>query len=190
MQTAKTQYYLAVNRKIILYSIITYSKNLIIMINRGRMTAKIDGEFVVFIIGMRINNPLIINQWLPILTAMPKMIKELYSKPEHGFLHHEMWFSRTSLLIQYWRSLDHLLNYSNSPDGFHLPEWKKFIKNCEDKKSVGIWHETYIIRSSSYETIYINMPAYGLGKAGSLVKANGKLNTACSRIKNIGSVPD
>lgn len=30
-----------------------------------RMTAKVDGDFVVFLIGMRINKPLKLHKWIP-----------------------------------------------------------------------------------------------------------------------------
>ena len=42
-----------------------------------RMTVEIDGEFVVFIIGMRINKPWKINKWLPVFLAMPRIVREL-----------------------------------------------------------------------------------------------------------------
>ena len=45
-----------------------------------RMTAEMDGEFVVFLIGMRINKPWKLHKWLPVLFAMPRMIKELEAK--------------------------------------------------------------------------------------------------------------
>lgn len=32
-----------------------------------RMTAELDGDFVVFLIGMRINRPWMIHRWLPAL---------------------------------------------------------------------------------------------------------------------------
>ena len=47
-------------------------------INRQRMTALSDGPFVVFLIGMRINNLFAIHKWLPVFIAMPKMLKELH----------------------------------------------------------------------------------------------------------------
>jgi Monooxygenase af470-like len=40
-------------------------------VNRGRFTARVDGEFVVFLIGMRINRPWKVRQWLPVARAMP-----------------------------------------------------------------------------------------------------------------------
>ena len=42
-----------------------------------RISAKIDGDFVVFLIGMRINKLWKIWQWLPVALAMPRMLKEL-----------------------------------------------------------------------------------------------------------------
>ena len=42
-----------------------------------RMTAEIDGDFVVFLIGMRINKPWKIHKWLPVVLAMNPMLKEL-----------------------------------------------------------------------------------------------------------------
>ena len=36
-----------------------------------RMSAEIEGSFVVFIIGMRINKPWKIHKWLPVFLAMP-----------------------------------------------------------------------------------------------------------------------
>jgi hypothetical protein len=67
------------------------------MINKKRVTASFDGSFVVFLIGMRVNEPLKVHKWLPVATAMPRMIKELYRQPELGFLNAEMWFSRTTV---------------------------------------------------------------------------------------------
>ena len=56
-----------------------------------------------FLIGMRINKPLRVHQWLPVMAAMPGMSKELARQPEPGLLHAENWFSRTLLMVQYWR---------------------------------------------------------------------------------------
>ena len=79
------------------------------MIYKDRMTARMDGDFVVFLIGMRINKPLAVHKYLPVLNAMPKMLTELYTKPELGLIHHEMWFSRTIILVQYWLQLSNSL---------------------------------------------------------------------------------
>jgi hypothetical protein len=65
------------------------------MIQKDRLTATLEGDFVVFLIGMRINNSLKVHKWLPVATAMPRMIKELYRHSELCFIHSEMWFSRS-----------------------------------------------------------------------------------------------
>lgn len=113
------------------------------MIYKDRMTAKMYGDFVVFLIGMRINKPLSIHKYLPVLNAMPRMLKELYTKPELGFIHHEMWFSRTIILVQYWRSIEQLIDYSKNKDAEHLPAWHAFNKSIGTDGTVGIWHAKY-----------------------------------------------
>ena len=52
----------------------------------GRFTADVDGDFVVFLIGMRINKPLKLGQWLPVFKAMGPMLKHLAERPEKGLL--------------------------------------------------------------------------------------------------------
>ena len=46
-----------------------------------RMTAEIDGEVVVFLIGMRINRMWKIHKWFPVAMAMPRMLRELQADP-------------------------------------------------------------------------------------------------------------
>jgi hypothetical protein len=79
----------------------------------GRFTTVNSEDIVVFIIGMRVNKRLSVHKWLPVFTAMPKMIKELYmNKDELGFLSMESYFGlRTTVMIQYWRSTEDLLAY-------------------------------------------------------------------------------
>ncbi|MCX7201969.1 MAG: DUF4188 domain-containing protein [Burkholderiales bacterium] len=152
------------------------------MIHQDRLTARIDGDFVVFLIGMRINRPLRVDRWWPVANAMPKMLKELYQHPELGFLHAETWFSRTILVLQYWRSLDQLMDYAKNREAAHLPAWQAFNRSVGTDGSVGIWHETYSVSEGRYENVYVNMPAFGLGAAGTLVPARGGLQGARGRM--------
>jgi hypothetical protein len=154
------------------------------MIYKDRMTAKMDGDFVVFLIGMRLNKPWLLHKLLPVFGAMPKMLKELYSQPELGLIHHEMWFSRTIILVQYWRSIEQLMDYAKNKDAAHLPAWQAFNKAIGTDGTVGIWHETYKAGPGSYENVYANMPAFGLGKAGTLVQAKGHLKSASDRLNS------
>ena len=53
----------------------------------GRYTAQIDGPFVVFIIGMRVNKLWAVNKWLPVAKVMGPMVEELFAHRELGLLH-------------------------------------------------------------------------------------------------------
>jgi hypothetical protein len=149
---------------------------------KDRMCAEVDGEAVVFLIGMRFNKLWKIHKWFPVLLAMPKMIKELEQNPELGFLGAHTWVGRTAIILQYWRSVDHLNAYAKSRNHAHLPAWAAFNRAIGRSGDVGVWHETYKIREGSYETIYVNMPAFGLGKAFMSVPASGKRESAAGRM--------
>ncbi len=152
------------------------------MIHRQRMTATLEGDFVVFLIGMRVNQPWKLHKWLPVASAMPRMLRELYARPELGLLHHQMWFSRTVLLVQYWRSLEQLLAYAKDRGAEHLPAWRAFNQSVGTNGAVGIWHETYQIAAGGHESIYVNMPAFGLGRAGALRAVGDGRETARERL--------
>ena len=157
------------------------------MIHRDRRAARLEGEFVVFLVGMRMNKPWKIHTWLPVARAMPRMIKELTAHPEMGMLGAEMWSGRTTILLQYWRSLDHLLAYATNRDAAHLPAWTAFNRAAGATGDVGVWHETYVVSPGRYENIYVNMPPFGLGKVGRLVPATGTLATAAERVRASGA---
>lgn len=146
------------------------------------MTAEMDGDFVVFLIGMRINRLWKVHKWWPVMTAMPAMLKELAANPQSGFLSAQSWFGNPSIIVQYWRSFEALEAYAKNPNQVHLPAWKAFNQRAARNGDVGIWHETYLVRAGQYECIYNNLPVFGLGKAGRLVPATGKRETAAGRI--------
>ena len=81
-----------------------------------RVTAEIDGDFVVFLIGMRINKPWKVHKWLPVFRALPRMIAELEKNPESGFLGH---IFSPKVIVQYWRSFKPLEAYARNPDQLH-----------------------------------------------------------------------
>ncbi|HKT53019.1 MAG TPA: DUF4188 domain-containing protein [Caulobacteraceae bacterium] len=149
-----------------------------------RVCAEIEGPFVLFMIGARINRPWKLNVVAPFLASMPRMLKELAAKPELGLLHARQHFGPTSAtLIQYWRSFEHLEAYARSADHAHLPVWRWFNSQLGSNGDIGIWHETYLIQPGAYESIYNNMPPFGLGAAGTLVDAVGARQEARQRIK-------
>ena len=114
---------------------------------------------------------------------MPRMLTELAERPELGLLGGEMWFGRTTLLLQYWRTLEQLLAYAKDPEVSHLPAWKAFNRGLANTGDVGVWHEAYAVSAGNYESIYVNMPPFGLGKAGRLVPATGTLSSAQGRLQ-------
>lgn len=148
-----------------------------------RLTAKVEGDFVVFLIGLRIHRPLAISKWLPVMRAMPRMLDELKRQPELGLMHAQMWFARTTIMVQYWRSMEQLLSYARNTSAQHLPAWRAFNSSAARDGAVGIWHETYAAGPGSYESMYVNMPPFGLGNAGTLFPASGTRNTASGRLR-------
>ena len=52
---------------------------------------------------------------------------------------------------------------------------------------VGVWHEAYVVSPGAYENIYVSMPAFGLGKMGTLSAATGGLQSAEARLKASGT---
>jgi hypothetical protein len=148
----------------------------------NRMTAQMDNEFVVFLIGMRVNRWWKLHKWISVAAAMPRMIQELNGQPESGFLGAEQWLGRTTIMLQYWRSMDELMKYAKNRDAKHLPAWRAFNRSVGTSGDVGIWHETYRVRPGDYENVYVNMMPFGLGNVGKLVTAGGNRATASRRL--------
>jgi fumigallin biosynthesis monooxygenase-like protein len=51
----------------------------------GRYAATIESDFVVFLIGTRVNRPWKLHKWLPVLLAMRPIIRELRADPARAF---------------------------------------------------------------------------------------------------------
>ena len=151
-------------------------------VNPARMTHDYDGELVVFLIGMRVNQPWRPGRWLPAFRAMPAMLRELYSDPDSGLLGHTMTLGANGpLLVQYWSSMDKLYTYASNPSAAHRPAWAAFNRLVRKfPGAVGIWHETYLVNSA--ETLYAGMPAFGLAAATSAVPVTRRGHTAAERL--------
>ena len=146
------------------------------------MTAKMDKPFVVFLIGMRVNKFWKFHKWIPVAAAMPRMIKELMINKDMGLIHAETWFGRTTIMVQYWESFEKLEAYARNKDAQHFPAWQDFNRRIKSNGDVGIWHETYLIPKGNCESVYNNMPRFGLGKAGELIPAIGNYHHAKDRV--------
>lgn len=134
-------------------------------------TDRIDGEFpegtIVFLIGMRVNSFWRVRAWLPVFTAMPRMLRELARQPELGMLCARTEFAwRRATVVQYWESMDKLMAYASTRDLEHLPAWRAF--NASTKRSgpvIGIWHEAYAVDPATSHAVYRNMPPFGMAAA-------------------------
>lgn len=143
----------------------------------GQVHAQVDDDFVVFLIGMRVNKPWKVNRWWPVASAMPKMLWTLDQHPELGCLGYQSWFGRTTLPVQYWRDFDSLDRFARDKNLPHLEPWRKFNRVIRDSGDVGIWHETYCVKAGAYEAVYGNMPVFGLAPASTHVPVARKAQT-------------
>ena len=148
-----------------------------------RMAAHTDEEFVVFLIGMRINKFWKFHRWIPVALAMGRMLKELSQMENSDLLSFEAWGGRTSIMVQYWRSFDALEEYARNNSQEHMPAWNQFNRLINTNGDVGIWHETYTIKPGNFEAIYGNMPPFGLARAVGMVPAKGQYKNARNRLK-------
>ena len=85
-------------------------------------------------------------------------------------------------MVQYWRSMEQLLAYAKNRNAAHLPAWRAFNSAIGTDGSVGIWHETYAVSVGNFENVYVNMPPFGLGRAGHLEPAAGGKQSAAGRL--------
>ena len=151
----------------------------------GKMTVEVEGDFVVFLIGMRINKPWKLHKWLPVFLAMPRLLKELAAHPEAGCLGT---INGLSVIVQYWRSFEHLEAFAKDTEDPHLEVWRQYWKRVGKDARSGIWHETFLVRAGEYEAIYGNMPPTGLGKATTLVPV-AESTMARQRLKAASASP-
>jgi hypothetical protein len=111
------------------------------------------------------------------------MLRTLFTQPEKGFLHAEFfWNFSGPVLIQYWRSFEELEKFARNPSDPHLAAWRKFNELVGSDGTVGIWHETYMVNPDRFETLYGNMPRFGLGAAMEHIEAVGRRRTARKRL--------
>ncbi|AWZ07921.1 MULTISPECIES: DUF4188 domain-containing protein [unclassified Streptomyces] len=152
----------------------------------GHTTAAAEGDVVVLLIGMRINHFWAVHHWVPVLLAMPRMLRELAGDRGRGLLGHVLLTGspRTYYVVQYWESKEKLYAYAAAPDMFHHRVWA--IVNRKERAGkvrghVGLWHESYIAPEGSYESIYADMPPYGLGAATGVLPIEARGRRAAAR---------
>ncbi|WP_437672449.1 DUF4188 domain-containing protein [Sorangium sp. So ce131] len=142
------------------------------LIHAGRYRAKIEGDFVIFIIGMRPNRPWKMRTWGWIAQSMGEMLRVLREHKHKGLLSVRGAITLDGpLVIQYWRSREDLYRFAENPEDPHLGPWRRYNKEVRDTGDVGIWHETYEVKAGAYHSVYVNMPRFGLAAAGEHIAA-------------------
>ena len=149
-----------------------------------RMTAEIEGDFVVFLIGARVSKLQLVRGVMDLggRRGMKHMLDYLVERPEKGLLAYEMGIPT---IVQYWRSFEHLEAFAKDKDDPHLDVWREYWRRVGRDDRTGIWHETYLVQAGHYEAVYGNMPPHGLGKAGRLVPAH-ESSSARARLMGLG----
>lgn len=141
-----------------------------------RMTHEHDDSVAVFLIGMRFTKLHRVDQWLPVLLAMPRMLTELFRNKalaasgeaeDLGFLGARTLLDGVGVMVlQYWRSADDIYRYASASEHVHRPAWTAFNQRARSAGgAVGIWHETYAVPAGGHESVYTGMPVTGLAAA-------------------------
>lgn len=156
-----------------------------------------DEDVVVFLIGIRLNHPWkLTNNFAKAGRAMSEIEQELRDHPETGCLGSESFVgSHTSgstlLLVQYWKSSEHLEKYAQSSSNKHYGPWRRLMILGKKSIELGFWHETFVVRGGDYEAIYVNCPLFGLANARGVVSepASRMRSTMRGRLgKGVGDV--
>ncbi|WP_432536718.1 DUF4188 domain-containing protein [Kineococcus arenarius] len=151
----------------------------------GRTTHEHDGQVVVFLVGMRLNSPWRVRAWLPVLAAMPAMLRELAQHPEHGMLGARTCVgSGGPFVVQYWRDLESLHAYARLDGGLHRRAWQRFNARARAARgAVGIWHETYAVPAGHHESVGVDVPPAGLAAATRAVPIGPGRERAAQRMR-------
>lgn len=125
-----------------------------------RVTADVPDGTIAFLVGMRINQWWALHKIFPVLLAMPAMIIEQVRQRELGMIGSPRTFvsGRLVLVIEYWKSYEYLEAYAKANDNSHLSAWGAFNRAARGNRAVGVFHETYVVKPGTVETIYSNLP--------------------------------
>lgn len=146
------------------------------------MTAMPEQGFIVLLVGVRINQWWRLTHWWRVLKHFRSLRKELSAKQGGPLLGHESFWGNPLLSVQYWRSWEELEEWARRRGGDHREVWTEYTQRFRHAGAVGVWHETYIIEPGYYETVYNNMPPFGLGRIARLEPAKGKAGRAAGRL--------
>lgn len=149
-----------------------------------RVTAQLDGEIAVVLVGVSAHAWWKPWRWWPARRALMAMKSELEN--EEVVLGQHLWSgSMRWMLVQYWRSFADLETWSKDAERSHIPAWADFNSRFVGGVDLGVWHETYLIDAGSFECVYSSMPPWGLAAATTTIPATGRLAKARNRLQRI-----
>jgi hypothetical protein len=83
-------------------------------------------------------------------------------------------------VLQYWRSFDDLDAWSRRPP--HSEWWRSAVERMRLRKDFGVYHETFLVRPSDIESIYLDCHPAGLAAFGVLGEPVGPMTTSRGRL--------
>lgn len=148
----------------------------------GRKTPRIEGDFVVFLIGSRPNRA--IDKFYKFMgDAMSSIMKELEEHPDCLGTEGSFVGSAGTLMVPYWKSQEALNEYARSASNHHAHPWAKVMAMGRECPDYAFWHETFLVKDGNYEAIYVNSAPIMLGncKGVTLEDCKGRMATAAGR---------
>ncbi|KAF2458923.1 hypothetical protein BDY21DRAFT_370442 [Lineolata rhizophorae] len=155
----------------------------------GRFPAKPSAQEVcVFLIGTRCNHPL--GMLAPNFRTVGAYFVAMHKDAEvnadkWGLLGSSSWVSMGErdtgnelLIVMYFKNADYLHAFARGSEA-HMDGWNWWNKHLAENSHISIWHETYQVPASSWETIYVNSHPTLLGgsmhkrEVANLEKDNG-----------------
>ncbi len=131
----------------------------------GKVAADGTRPVTVFMVGIRVNRWRAPWHWLPLLLALPPMVRELAAEPDSGLLGYRLLLGpgvRQAMLLQYWRDAEDLHTFARDPNSPHRAAQRRFWRHYSAAgAAVGVWHE--LLPASAPESLYGNMPPTGIG---------------------------
>ena len=145
----------------------------------NRMTVDLSPypDLVVIYLGMRVNA--VPRGVRTLLSYWPKIKASVKAAPDGLLLHENLQYSLLPPHLgmrQYWRDFDSLERWAH--DLPHKAWWRAYLR---DRGGTGFWHETYF-RDGAVESVFIDMPPFGLTKFGAAEPARGSLFSARRRL--------
>ena len=119
---------------------------------------EIDGDFVVFLIGARVNSKLQALRGFKDLggsKGMRAMLAYLTEHPEKGLLGYQTCRVHHHPVLAIVRASRSVAKDKDDP---HLEAWRNYWQRVGKTGRTGIWHETFLVHAGEYEAVYGNMP--------------------------------